>query len=64
MQVEPDDFILSLAPGDMEDDRQNIIPSEEQNNLPADLENTDMTELVILVYLLNLISNVARNIKH
>lgn len=47
MQVEPDDFILSLAStSDTEDDRQVMIPNEASISLPTELENADMTELV------------------
>ena len=49
MQVETDDFILSLTSGDEVDSNgQTEIVSTEASDLPADLVNTDVSELVNL----------------
>lgn len=46
MQVETDDFILSLTSGDVGNDGQTEVVTTEVSDLPADLVNTDVTDLV------------------
>lgn len=47
MHVEPDDFILSFE-GDS-DGQTEITTTEEVSDLPADLVNTDVSELVGII---------------
>lgn len=46
MQVETDDFILSLTSGDVENDEQTEVVTTEVSDLPPDLVNTDVSDLV------------------
>ena len=46
MQVETDDFILSLTSVGVENDEQTEVITTEVSDLPADLVNTDVADLV------------------
>jgi hypothetical protein len=46
MQVETDDFILSLTSVGVENDEQTEVITTEVSDLPPDLVNTDVTDLV------------------
>lgn len=51
MQVETDDFILSLTAGDdVDSNGQTEIVTTEVSDLPPDLVNTDVSELVSLLF--------------
>lgn len=46
MQVETDDFILSLTSVGVENDEQTEVITTEVSDLPPDLVNTDVADLV------------------
>lgn len=46
MQVETDDFILSLTSVNPETDEQTEVVTTEVSDLPPDLVNTDVSDLV------------------
>lgn len=46
MQVETDDFILSLTSVNPETDEQTEVITTEVSDLPPDLVNTDVSDLV------------------
>lgn len=46
MQVETDDFILSLTSEDVVSDEQTEVVTTEVSDLPPDLEHADVSDLV------------------
>lgn len=46
MQVETDDFILSLTSDEVGNDGQAEVVTTEVSDLPSDLVNTDVSDLV------------------